>query len=167
VSAFLVCTKGGKNAIPNAIVPLIWAFLLFFYGGCTTQPTYQNITEAGVKKLTNQALLADIAKNDKTGDVRVAAVKNLADQAILTEISEKDVYAAEGQDVIPNSRIYKDSSGVVIPKWRLTRDSRGMINNAATVSYLYRPTYRYPVRNAAKERLKELGFFPPSLRGAQ
>jgi hypothetical protein len=50
--------------------------------------------------LTDQALLADIAKNDKSNDVREAAVAKLNDQALLADIAkhdkDEDVREAEG-----------------------------------------------------------------------
>jgi hypothetical protein len=45
---------------------------------------------AAVKKLTDQAALAEIAKNDTSWAVRAAAVKNITDQAVLVEIVEND-----------------------------------------------------------------------------
>jgi flavoprotein len=44
-----------------------------------------------VKNITDQNVLSDIIKNDKHWDVRVEAVKNITDQNMLVEIAKNDV----------------------------------------------------------------------------
>lgn len=46
--------------------------------------------EAAVENITDQAVLTEIAKNDKYPDVRIKAIKEITDQTLLAEIAKKD-----------------------------------------------------------------------------
>ena len=49
-----------------------------------------NVREAGVKRLDDKTLLAEIAKTDSSDNVRIAAVERLDDQTILTKLAGYD-----------------------------------------------------------------------------
>jgi hypothetical protein len=49
-----------------------------------------NVREAAVAKLTDQALLAQIAQTDSSGVVRDTAVEKLEDQALLAQVAKTD-----------------------------------------------------------------------------
>jgi hypothetical protein len=53
------------------------------------------VRETAVKRLTSQTILADVAKNDDWGSVRKAAVDRVTDQAVLADIAKHD----EDEDV--------------------------------------------------------------------
>jgi hypothetical protein len=46
--------------------------------------------EKAVNKLTDQSVLADVAKNDRNGYVRLVAVKKLTDQSVLADVAKND-----------------------------------------------------------------------------
>ena len=54
------------------------------------QHSNPEVREAAVKNLTDQALLAEIAKNDRDKWVREAAMKKIIDQDLLAEIDRND-----------------------------------------------------------------------------
>lgn len=45
---------------------------------------------AALEKLTDQALLAEIAKNDKTWELRQRAVRKITDQTVLANVARND-----------------------------------------------------------------------------
>src|ERR1017187_5032385 len=49
-----------------------------------------NVRLDAVKALSNQAVLAEIAKNDEYGSVRCAALKRITDQGVAAEIARND-----------------------------------------------------------------------------
>jgi len=49
-----------------------------------------DVRKTAVNKLTDQSILADIAKNDTDSDVRKTAVNKLTDQSILADIAKND-----------------------------------------------------------------------------
>src|ERR1039457_6006981 len=49
--------------------------------------------QAAAKELTDQALLAEIARNDQDVDVRKVAVERLTDQVVLAEIIRNDSFS--------------------------------------------------------------------------
>jgi hypothetical protein len=54
---------------------------------------YTDISSGAVRKLTDQNLLADIAKDIQAGHLRIDAFKVLSDQSILEEIARNDADA--------------------------------------------------------------------------
>jgi hypothetical protein len=49
-----------------------------------------DVRRDAVKRVTDQSVLADIAKNDKDSDVRTAAVERVTDQSVLADMAKND-----------------------------------------------------------------------------
>jgi len=58
------------------------------------RPSDFHVRRAAVEKLTDQALLAEIARNDKDSWVREVAVNKMSDEVLLRELAQNssDIY---------------------------------------------------------------------------
>ena len=118
-----------------------------------------------LRKLTNQAFLAKIAKNDEDGDICVAAFRNLTDQALLLDIATNSVHLGSRAVAASmlNDRALAEELRKQIDKlrqregrvkaelWRLEE----MTDPAVLADWA--KNHEYPeVRQAAESRLNEL-----------
>ena len=91
-----------------------------------------SIRHAAAEKLTDQTILADIARNVEAPVVRAAAVTKLVDQSVLTDIAKNDKYSCVRSVAVEN------------------------LSNQMALADSAKNDKEIDVRNAALRRLKEL-----------
>lgn len=117
-----------------------------------------NVRLVAIKKINNESVLIDIAKNDSEKWAREKAVKRINDEAALMILLKivlafgrvkKQLKKITDQSVLEYISKYDDYS---YTKEGYTRD------HDYEGGVYYPPETIYPVRNFARDRLKELGY---------
>jgi len=118
------------------------------------------VRREAVDKLTDQAVLADLAKNDAEYYVRWGAVKKITDQAVLTDVAENDkncyvllAVAEKLTDQTLAQKVYADLASNYVDDVRLRAAEK------LTDQTLAQKVYAYLAKNSADDdvRLKAAG----------
>ena len=111
-----------------------------------------------IKKLTDQTLLADIAKNDTNWEIRLGAVENLTDQAILVEIAKNDIKTevrVAAVEKLTDQTILAEIAKKDV-KWPVRKAAVDKLNNLDILTDIASHDEESFVRNSAMSRLNIL-----------